>query len=533
MAFPDQHKGTVKTVDTTPFGPNNGPMQKTRHSPFTLPETALWRTPPTTAGLISAAALVALAAGIGMALRGELPVSSVPLLFLLAVLVASARFGFWTGIVASVLAFLAENFFFVEPYYTFHVGQVADWLTLLVLLVAGATTGFLVGRLREEADAARSRAHSLAVMGQFAAELPGALDKSALTTKLVGALARLNNGSALVLEPDGGGLKPGASIPDSVILSADDQEAADRAFRRKGTQAPAAAGWTGGRFTFRSIGDAIGVVGYTVEDAFRPELQHAREAIIDQAILALTNLELSREAAEAQGQAEREALRAALLSSLSHDLRTPLATILGGISSLRELGDSMPEAARQDVLQAVEEEAERLSRYVSNLLHMTRLNAGIDLRLEWIEAADCVRAAVARARRAAPSRTITIMVPDQVPLIRSDAVLLEQALFNLIDNALKFSPAETPVTVSVTVSHQAVGLSVADLGPGIPPEEQEHVFEAFFRGTNRTEGGTGLGLAITRGIVKALAGSLSLESPCQNTRGTRMLIAIPLSAGEE
>ncbi len=245
----------------------------------------------------------------------------------------------------------------------------------------------------------------------------------------------------------------------------------------------------------------------------------------------MRNLALMQEAAQAKDKAQREELRAALLSSLSHDLRTPLATILGGISSLRELGDAMPKAARQDTLQAVEEEAERLSRYVSNLLQLTRLKAGIALRLEWVDGADVLRGAVARARRSAPARLIEVELADHLPLIHVDAVLLEQALFNLIENALKFSSPSDAVTVSLTADQEGICFAVTDSGPGIPIEEQAQVFEPFYRGAGQSEGGTGLGLAITRGIVQALGGQMAIVSPLAEARGTSMRILLPLAGG--
>lgn len=526
------YKESIKRVDIPPSGLEIWRMENLNQAAFTLPKPSRWRARPTLGGVLAAIGLVGLTVAIGTALRHELPASSVSLFLLLAVLVSSAKFGFWTGIFASILAFLADNFFFVEPYFTFHVSQATDWLTLVVLLMAGATTGFLVGRLREEADAASARAHSLAVMGQFVANVSGMRDANAVSTLLVRALAQLNSGNALVLQTDGNSLKHTAAFPEDVMLSDDDLQAAERAMRRKGIEAPAAPGWTKGRFTFRPLGDEFGVVGYTDGLSFRPEFRYARESVIDQAILSFQNLALAREASKAQGNAQREALRAALLSSLSHDLRTPLSTILGGISSLRELGDSMTASAREDTLTAVEEEAERLSRYVGNLLHMTRLKAGIDLRLEWVDPGDIVQGAVARARRAAASRSIVFTKPDQIPLVHSDAVLLEQALFNLIENALKFSPPASSVSVSLDATADGIVFAVSDSGPGIPPDEQPHIFEAFFRGANRRESGSGLGLAISRGIVQALAGNIGLESPIRDERGTCFRISIPLTRGE-
>ncbi len=193
-----------------------------------------------------------------MAIGSALPASSIPLLFLLAVLLASARYGFWTGIIASILAFLAENFFFIEPHFTFHVSAVTDWLTLAVLLVAGATTGFLVGRLREEADAAQARAHSLAVMGRFAAGLADAKGQREVLTLLVQALQELEGGKAIALVGDASALQPLEGLEQGAELSADDIEAVDKVLRRGGEEVPAAPGWTSGRYSFRALGRGAG-----------------------------------------------------------------------------------------------------------------------------------------------------------------------------------------------------------------------------------------------------------------------------------
>jgi K+-sensing histidine kinase KdpD len=184
------HKERVKYLDTSSLHRNKERMDHAKAAIAAMPEASRWRAPPTLAGVFAVLALMGVTVAAGTALRETLPTSSVPLLFLLAVLVASVRYGFWTGILASFLAFLADNFFFIEPYFTFHVGQASDWLTLAVLLAAGATTGFLVGRLREEADAASARAHALEVMSQCAAGLAGARDAVAVTSVLLGALSR-------------------------------------------------------------------------------------------------------------------------------------------------------------------------------------------------------------------------------------------------------------------------------------------------------------------------------------------------------
>lgn len=493
---------------------------------------SLCRPPPDLGGLLAATLMVGATTIAGAVFRAHIPSSSMPLLFLLAVLIASVRFGFWIGIFASILAFLAENFFFIEPYFTFHVAEVGDWLTLIVLLAAGATTGFLVGRLSEEADAARTRAFALEIMAQCAADLATSETRQNVLETLLRHLARLSAGEVLMLAPENGRLVMRAAHPTGITLDSDDQQAAERASRRGGTEQPAAPGWSGGRFAFHSLGEKIGVIGFTLAGSglqADKQMHHACHAVIEQAVLALGRLDFAEEAAGARADAEREALRAALLSSLSHDLKTPLATIMGGVTSLREFGELMPEVARKDTLLAIEQEAERLARYVGNLLHMTRLKAGLDVRTDWIDVTDAALGATTRARRAYPDRVVKLESSGVSPIIRSDAVLLEQAIFNLVDNALKFSPVDTAVRIGVEGADDKVAIRVSDAGPGISEGEQSRVFDAFYRGGEHTQPGTGLGLAIVRGIVQALGGIVAVESRPAGS-GTTMRVTLPREA---
>lgn len=252
----------------------------------------------------------------------------------------------------------------------------------------------------------------------------------------------------------------------------------------------------------------------------------AIEVICQQANLALERLRFAKSAEEARTSATRDSLRAALLTSLSHDLRTPLATILGAITSLRQLGESLSPAARDDLALAIEEETRRLSHYVDNLLQMTRLQAGLELRLDWVDPADAVRAAISRALRAFPSARIEADLPE-LPMLQAEAALLEQALFNLLDNAVKFSPVGAPITVAATPGTDIISLTVTDLGPGIPPQALSEIFKPFY--TSGPHGsGTGLGLTICNGIVHALGGTLTATSPVQDGHGTALCITLPL-----
>lgn len=492
-----------------------------------------WRTAPEPRALLGALAIVAAATLIAEAVSFAVNAASIALLFLVAVLVAGARFGFWGGIAAPPLAFLAYNFFFVPPFYTMRVAEGGDVLTLVMLLVTGAATGILAGRLRELARAHESRARTLEQLGTFNRELAVAATVAEIDATIVRHLAAVDGGSAVMLRRTEDGLNPTAAAPASLRLSPQDLDAAERALRRNLDEEPAASGWAGGAFAFRPLGAGRGVIGFA-PGAPQPRVpgyqEQLRRTIVDQGRLALEKVDLARDAESARTDAEREAMRAALLSSLSHDLKTPLATILGSISSLRAFDDSLPAAARADLLAAAEEETERLSRYVSNLLHLTRLKAGIDLRIDWVDVADVAHGAVARARRAHVGRALQLTSPPERKLIRADAVLLEQALFNLIDNAAKFSPADSTVAVEIAHADAAVSISVLDEGPGIPVAAQAEILEPFFRDAQRSNGGTGLGLAIARGIIAAMGGAVEIESPRSPRGGTALRIRLPAGA---
>ncbi len=261
------------------------------------------------------------------------------------------------------------------------------------------------------------------------------------------------------------------------------------------------------------------------------EQENAVRLAVEQAGAAIRRLRLVDEAREARLKAERESIRAALLSSLSHDLKTPLATILGSVTTLRQFSDTLPEPARTDLLRAIEEETRRLNIYVSNLLQMTRLQSGIDVRLEWADPRDILQGAVGRLRQQHPSREILVTADPALALVRSDAILLEQALFNCLDNAAAIAPPGTPIRVALQRRDDGVIFSVEDEGPGVAPAEKERIFEPFQRGAAAAANGTGLGLAIAKGILQALGGTIGVESPLGAKGGARFWLRIPLEEG--
>lgn len=496
---------------------NTGPL---------LPNDQGWATAPTLPRALGAALFLAIAALATHLTLDNLPAPTGLFLFFAAVLLASVRFGFWIGIGSAVAAFALFNFLFVPPLYTFAIAKPSDLLVLAEFLGVAGLIGFLAGRLREEANAATSRATVLEVLSTYAAELAEASGPEAIQSALTRHASALALGPALVLLPQAERLLP------NPVLDATDLQAAERAFRRQTPQDSTQLGQQGGRFAFLPLlqsGEVVLVLGYHRLAADRADLDvrvQAIEVICRQATLAFERLRFAKTAEEARTSATRDSLRAALLTSLSHDLRTPLATILGAITSLRQLGEALPPDARDDLALAIEEETRRLSHYVDNLLQMTRLHAGLELHLAWVDPADVVRAAVNRASRTFHSARIEADLPE-LPMLRLEAALLEQALFNLLDNAVKFAPTASPVTVTATTGGEGVALTVTDLGPGIPPQAMAEIFKPFYRADPQRPG-TGLGLTICIGIVQAMGGSLTATSPVQDGHGTALCITLPL-----
>jgi two-component system sensor histidine kinase KdpD len=280
----------------------------------------------------------------------------------------------------------------------------------------------------------------------------------------------------------------------------------------------------------------VAVVGWARESgaAAEFEAEEGLSALLEQAAVALERARLSEESAEARAAAEREQLRSALLSSISHDLRTPLATILGSVTSLRQLGDRMEPEDRADLLAAIEEETDRLSRFVGDLLLMTRLEAGLDVRREVIDVGEVIAAAAQALRRVHPRHPVRAE-RAVVPLaVRGDATLLGQVLFNLGDNAAKASPDGAAIDIGATLSGEEVAITVTDRGRGLSREEIRHLFEvAGTRPIGAPETGRGgLGLAIAGRVVTAMGGTIAAESRTAEVAGTRVTLRLPLASGD-
>jgi two-component system sensor histidine kinase KdpD len=279
----------------------------------------------------------------------------------------------------------------------------------------------------------------------------------------------------------------------------------------------------------------IGVVGLDSDrpgPLLSPDQRRLFDALSDQAALAIERINLSEAIDRARVTAETERLRSALLTSISHDLRTPLASILGSASILRDQRANLDDEAREELIGTIEEEAERLNRFIANLLDMTRLESGaITPKLDFVDLDDVVGSAIRRASAVLASHDVSLDLPTDLPMLRLDPVLFEQVLFNLLDNAGKYAPPGSKIELRAVRDGEQVRLEIADGGDGIPESDLERIFDKFYRvhAADRKRAGTGLGLAISRGFVEAMGGTICAANR-SDRRGALITIALPVPA---
>jgi two-component system, OmpR family, sensor histidine kinase KdpD len=461
------------------------------------------------------------------------------MIFLVPVIFCAVRFGLWPAIAASILSFLAFDFFFVEPFYAFTISQPQEFVALLVFLVVAVITGSLASRVREHSLNMRQRVDAAQSLFEISRKLSGAakLDDvvwaaAAHTQKALGAKCVVS----ILPEAEDGELRLASAWPPL-----DHLDVAETSAARWALEKAEPAGWRTDtlpnvRFQFRPLispRDVVGVCGIEPKNAsepFSPQEDRILTSILDQTAIAIDRSLLVAESIRAATLEENEKLRTTLLSSLSHDLRTPLASITGAVTSLRELGDKMPPQDRQDLLASIEEESGRLTRFVKNLLDMSRIEAGaLEVRRDWVDVADAVRGAKERARKTFPNQKVAVSIARDLPFIRGDANLLQQVLFNLLDNAHKYGGGSDAI-IHARQEGSYVVVTVTDEGPGVKPADLERIFEKFYRG-GRPDGrkaGTGLGLSICRGLVEAMGGTIVAQSPAIRRRGTRIVMRFPV-----
>jgi two-component system sensor histidine kinase KdpD len=473
-----------------------------------------------------AVAGVLLTTALGVLLRPYLNAIDMAMLFLLAVVVVAARTRLGPALLASALSIAAFNFVFVPPYFTFHVHDADYILTFVVMLVVATLMSRLTARIRRQADAADARAQASAAVSALNQDLAGAGSREDLLEVASRHLGRAAGGRATlhVAEPFAGGQGSDDWLPPAVLTDASARVAALWSFQH-GQLAGAGADHCADadvlvvplRSGERSAGVAVverGPDGEPLPDG-DPELLVALGA---QVAIALERASLMARHETARVEVEGERLRTALLSSLSHDLRTPLASIEGAASSLLEDDAGLPEEVRRDLTETILEESRRMTRLVGNLLDMVRVAAGtLAVRKQWQPLEESLGVALLRLEARLRGHPVDVDLPPDLPLVPIDELLIEQVFINLLENAAKYCAEGTPITVTATRQADGVVVSVTDRGPGIPASAQEAVFEKFYRGSatdtngERQVGGAGLGLTISRGIVAAHGGRIWVE----------------------
>jgi two-component system sensor histidine kinase KdpD len=490
------------------------------------------------AAFLGSFAMSAVALGVGLLLRQTLAVSNVALVLLVAVLASAVTFGLWPSLFACLICALAYNFFFLPPLYTFTIAEPENIITLLVFVLVAGIASNLTARMRMQAIIARQRAATTEDLYRFSRKLTGIAGLDDLLWATAYQVAHMLGLHVVLLMPDGEDLTVRAGYPPEDTLEDSDLAAAKWAFQHGSAAGRGADTLPGARRLFLPMRTARGIVAIIGLDSqqdgalLTPDQKRLLESLSDQAALAIERLHLAQEMDQARVADETEKLRAALLTSISHDLRTPLASILGSATSLRHYRAQLSDADQNELLGTIGEEAERLNHFIANLLDMTRLESGaLAPNLDLIELGDVVGSVLRRAQKLTHGHKIALDVEPGLPLLRIDPVLFEQVLFNLIDNAAKYAHPGTTITLRARRESGTVRIMVMDEGPGLPDEDREKVFDKFYRvrAGDSQRAGTGLGLAIARGFMEAMGGAITAANRSDGP-GAVFTLTLPVPA---
>jgi two-component system sensor histidine kinase KdpD len=468
------------------------------------------------------------------------------MVYLLGVVVVAMRGGRLAALLASVLSVAAFDFFFVSPRFSFAITDLEYLVTFAVMLLVVLVISALTVRLRQQAEAARHRERRTAALYALSRELVSTRDTDGLLRAAARHVHEVFESQVSLLLPDATGRlrqweagadgpSPGPGSQDLFTLDMKEYAVAQWVYEHRQMAGLGTATLPSAEALYIPLlgtRGAVGVLGVRPALPRRllaPEQLHLLETFANQTALGVERATLAGEAQQAQVQVATERLRNSLLSAVSHDLRTPLTAIAGAASGLLQENASLDTAARQELCQTIAEEAYRLNRLVNNLLDMTRLETGaIQVHKEWQPLEEVVGAALTRLEAQLRDRPLDTHLPADLPLVPLDSVLIEQVLVNLLDHALKYTPPGSPMTLTAWATADAVTVEVADRGPGLPPGEEQHVFDKFYRvQRSPMPSGTGLGLAICRGLVEAHGGRIWAEN--RPGGGTVVRFTLPLT----
>lgn len=461
---------------------------------------------------------VGVALAFGILLSRTLDVRNIALAFLMAVLASAATAGLWPALFGSLVGALAFNFFFLDPLYTFTIRDPESMIAFLFFIGAALITSNLAARVHRQAAAARQRARATEELYRFAKKLAGAGTLDDVLWAAAHQIAAMLKMRVVILLPENGTVAVRAGYPPDDTLVDADIAAARWAWEHNRPAGRGADTLPGARRLYLPLitgKTPVGVIGLDSDKEgplLTPEQQRLLDALADQAAVAIERIQLVADVDKAKLAAEADKLRSALLASISHDLKTPLAAILGAAGTLRDYSNAMPDGDRTEMLSTIVDEAERLNRFIANLLDMSRLETGVmepNASLQYLD--DIVGSALRRAHKITSRHKTLTDIPANLPMLSLDPVLFEQVLFNLFDNAAKYAPHDTTIRVRAWEDGRWVTVQVLDEGPGISPADLERVFDSFHRARKKDQvlAGTGLGLSICKGFIEAMGGTIT------------------------
>jgi two-component system sensor histidine kinase KdpD len=485
-----------------------------------------------------ATAYVAIALPVGIVLDQVLDVRNLALVFLMAVLTSAVLHGLRPALYSCILGAFSFNFFFLPPRYTLTISDPESVLALFFFLGVAIIASNLTATVQRQAAAARQRARTTEDLYLFSKKLAGTGTLDDVLWATAFQLASMLKVRVVLLLPEDGTIAVKAGYPPDDTLDDADIAAARWAWEHNHAAGRGADTLPGAKRLYvplRTGRTAVGVIGLDNDrrdgPLLTPEQQRLLDALADQAALAIERIQLVAAMDHAKLAAEADRLRSALLTSISHDLKTPLAAVLGASTTLRDYFAPMSEEDRTDLLSTIVDESERLNRFIANLLDMTRIESGAMVpNYALHDIGDVVGTALRRGAKILGGHRINVRIPENLPAVRVDPVLFEQVLFNLLDNAAKYAPEGSAIDITGWTGTDTIVVQVADTGPGIPPGDLDRVFDTFYRVRkgDQVRAGTGLGLSICRGFIEAMGGSITADNRADGT-GAVFTIRLPKS----
>jgi two-component system, OmpR family, sensor histidine kinase KdpD len=487
---------------------------------------------------LMALAFVVIGLGAAKLIQPVFGIENVDLVFLTAVVSVAVRFGLWPSLLASVAASLCYNFFFLPPVYTFTITDPTNVAAFFFFMLIAILVSNVGARVRSQAMTAIGRVRTTESLYAFSRKLAGTATLDDVLWATAYQIALMLRVRVVLLLPEDGVITVKAGYPPEDELDKADLAAANWAWGNDRSAGRGSDTLPGAKRLFlpmRTGRGPIGVIGIDDDKSgplLTPDQRRLLDALVDQGALAIERVQLVEDMDRVKRTVESDRLRSALLTSISHDLKTPLASVLGAASMLRDLPAGLTDAEKRDLLATVIDESERLNRFIANLLDMTKLESGaIVPNTARHDVGEIIGSALRRASKILVHHKVSLELAADLPMLELDAVLFEQVLFNLLDNAAKYAPADTTISIQTLRDRDSISLRIIDEGGGIPPAELESVFNKFYRAQkgDHVRPGTGLGLAISRGFVEAMRGTIVAANRTDRS-GAVLNIRLPIPA---